>query len=214
MHLFDQLFRRWEHPLWFESEHGREGAFNAVALSEGKRIPVVGTKIAREGIAFVSNVEVRGTDVPLTFTIRRRTIPSRVRIVKDEHIRAAARTVHRYLCSFTTIAADDWDAIGRYVENTPEPELIENALSPEARSLPVHMVTKIVEQLVRLKRLNAPNGVTAPLIRLDMGPVFELTDGRRVRDITVMSRLRANNAIRSYHTRFRIFADDRLDVLG
>jgi len=27
-----------------------------------------------------------------------------------------------------------------------------------------------------------------------------------------MSRLRASNAIRSYHTRFRIFADDRLEV--
>jgi hypothetical protein len=207
MHLFDQLFRRWEHPLWFESEQGREGAFNAVALSEGKRIPVVGTKI-------VSNVEVHGTDVPLTFTIRRRTIPSRVRIIKDEHIRAAARTVHRYLCSFTTIAADDWDAVGRYVENTPEPELIENALSPDARSLPVPIVTGIVAQLVRIKRLNAPNGSSAPLIRLDMGPVFELADGRRVRDVTVMSRLRASNAIRSFHTRFRIFADDRLEVLG
>jgi hypothetical protein len=214
MHLFDQLFRRWEHPLWFESEHGREGAFNAVALSEGKRIPVVGTKIAREGLAFVSNVEVHGTDVPLTFTIRRRTIPSRVRIIKDEHIRAAARTVHRYLCSFTTIAADDWDAVGRYVENTPEPELFENALSPDARSLPVHIVTGIVAQLVRIKRLNASNGSSAPLIRLDMGPVFELADGRRVRDVTVMSRLRASNAIRSFHTRFRIFADDRLEVLG
>jgi hypothetical protein len=214
MHLFDQLFRRWEHPLWFESEHGREGAFNAVALSEGKRIPVVGTKIAREGLAFVSNVEVRGTDVPLTFTIRRRTIPSRVRIVKDEHIRAAAQTVHRYLCSFTTIAAEDWDAVGRYVENTPEPELIESALSPDARSLPVHTVTAIVAQLVRLKRLNAPNGSSAPLIRLDMGPLFELADGRRVRDVTVMSRLRASNAIRSFHTRFRIFADDRLEVLA
>ena len=214
MHLFDQLFRRWEHPLWFESEHGREGAFNAVALSEGKRIPVVGTKIAREGLAFVSNVEVRGTDVPLTFTIRRRTIPSRVRIVKDEHIRAAARTVHRYLCSFTTIAADDWDAVGRYVENTPEPELIESALSPDARSLPAHIVTRVVEQLVRLKRLNAPNGSSAPLIRLEMGPVFELADGRRVRDITVVSRLRATNAIRTFHTRLRIFADDRLEVLA
>jgi len=214
MHLFDQLFRRWERQLWFESEHGREGAFNAVALSEGKRIPVVGTKIAREGLAFVSNVEVHGTDVPLTFTIRRRTIPSRVRIVKDEHIKAAARTVHRYLCAFTTIAADDWDAVGRYVENTPEPELIESALAADARSLPVHIVTKVVEQLVRLKRLNAPNGTSAPLIRLEMGPVFELADGRRVRDITVVSRLRATNAIRTFHTRLRIFADDRLEVLA
>jgi hypothetical protein len=214
MRLIDQLLGKAVPPLWFESEQGREGAFNAIALSEGKRIPVVGTKIAREGIAFVSNVEVRGTDVPLTFTIRRRTIPSRVRIVKDEHVRAAARVVHRYLCSFTTIAADDWDAIGRYVENTPEPEAIESALSEDARSLPVHIVTKVVEQLVRLKRLNAPTGTSAPLIRLEMGPVFDLTDGRRVRDVTVVSRLRASSAIRTYHTRFRIFADDRLEVLA
>jgi anti-sigma factor ChrR (cupin superfamily) len=152
--------------------------------------------------------------VPLTFTIRRRTIPSRVRIVKDEHVRAAARVVHRYLCSFTTIAAEDWDAIGRYVENTPEPEAIESALSEDARSLPVHIVTKVVEQLVRLKRLNAPTGTSAPLIRLEMGPVFDLVDGRRVRDVTVVSRLRASSAIRTYHTRFRIFADDRLEVLA
>jgi hypothetical protein len=197
MHLFDQLFRKSEEPLWFETENGREGAFNAVALSDGKRIPVMGTKIAREGLAFVSNVELHGTDVPLTFTIRRRTIPSRVRIIKDDHIKAAARTIHRYLCSFTTIAADDWDAVGRYVENTPEPEVIQSALDPEARSLPAHIVTKVVEQL----------------IRLEMGPVFELTEGRRVRDVTVVSRLRAPNAIRTYHTRFRIFPDERLEVL-
>jgi hypothetical protein len=213
MHLFDQLFRKSEEPMWFETENGREGAFNAVALSDGKRIPVVGTKIAREGLAFVSNVELHGTDVPLTFTIRRRTIPSRVRIIKDDHIKAAARTIHRYLCSFTTIAADDGDAVGRYVENTPEPEVIQSALDPEARSLPAHIVTKVVEQLVRLKRLNTPNGTSAPLIRLEMGPVFELTEGRRVRDVTVVSRLRAPNAIRTYHTRFRIFPDERLEVL-
>lgn len=211
--MFDQLFRKWERPLWFESEHGREGAFNAVALSEGKRIPVVGTKIAREGLAFVSNVEVRGTDVPLTFTIRRRTIPSRVRIVKGDHIKAAAQTVHRYLCAFTTIAAEDWDAVGRYVENTPEPEIVESALSPDARSLPAPLVAKVVAHLVRLKRLNTPNGQTAPLIRLEMGPLFDITEGRKVRDVTVVSRLRAPNAIRTFHTRFRVYSDDRIEVL-
>ena len=131
MHLFDQLFRKSEEPLWFETENGREGAFNAVALSDGKRIPVMGTKIAREGLAFVSNVELHGTDVPLTFTIRRRTIPSRVRIIKDDHIKAAARTIHRYLCSFTTIAADDWDAVGRYVEADPHAlPVIRETLTP------------------------------------------------------------------------------------
>jgi hypothetical protein len=214
MRLIDRLLGKAGDSLWFGTDHGREGAFNAVALSEGKRIPVVGTKIAREGLAFVSNVEVRDTDVPLTFTIRRRTIPSRVRIVKDEHVRAAARTIHRYLCSFTTIAADDWDAVGRYVENTPEPELIENALAPDLRALPGHLVNTIVQHLVRLKRLNTPTTAAAPLIRLEMGPVFELTDGRRVRDVAVLSRLRETNGARSFHTRFRVFADDRLEVLA
>ncbi|MDQ6925629.1 MAG: hypothetical protein M3154_05260, partial [Candidatus Eremiobacteraeota bacterium] len=82
MHLFDQLLGKTE-PVWFEnSTNGREGTFDAVALCEGKRIAVLGTTVAREGIAFVSTVEVHGREIPLTFTIRRRSIPSRVKIVK------------------------------------------------------------------------------------------------------------------------------------
>jgi len=105
----------------------------------------------------------------LTFTIRRRTIPSRVRIIKDEHIRAAAQTVHRYLCC---VHDDSRRGLGRRRPlrgEHPRAGADRDALSPDARSLPVHTVTAIVAQLVRLKRLNAPNGSSAPLIRLDMG---------------------------------------------
>src|ERR1700709_1406977 len=108
MHLFDQLLGKME-PLWFENSNGgRDGTFDAVALCEGKRIAVLGTTVAREGIAFVPPVEVRGREIPLTFTIRRRSIPSRVKIVKAERMQAPKRVVHRSSCSFTPIPAHAW----------------------------------------------------------------------------------------------------------
>lgn len=211
MNLMDQLFRRPE-TLWFDSAEGREGNFEAVAVSGGKRIPVVGTRLAREGIAFVSTAEIRGSELPLTFTIRRRTIPSRVRILKDEPVRAAQRIVHRYLCSFTSIADADRDAVLRYVENLPEPnrdelEAYDSAsLSPRVRG-------EIADRLVRLKRLAPPAPGMAPLIRLDAQTVRQLDDGRNARDVIVHSRLRTATAVRSFQTKFRVYADDVVDVL-
>jgi len=212
MNLIDQLFRRPE-SLWFDSADGREGNFDAVAVSGGKRIAVVGTRLAREGIAFVSNVEVRGTDVPLTFTIRRRTIPSRVRIIRDEPVRAAQRIVHRYLCSFTAIADEDRDAVVRYVENRPEPAQPQPPLDDSA-SLSARVRGEIADRLVQLKRLAPPAPGMAPLIRLDAQVVRELEDGRRARDVIVHSRLRSGNAVRSFQTKFRVYADDRIEVLS
>lgn len=213
MNLIDQLFRRPE-TLWFDSADGREGNFDAVAVSGGKRIPVVGTRLAREGIAFVSTVEVRGNELPLTFTIRRRTIPSRVRILKDEPVRAAKRILHRYLCSFTLLADDDRDAVLRYVENRPEPLLDESSLD-DSGSLSARVRGDIADRLVQLKRLAPPAPGMAPLIRLDAQTVRELEDGRRARDVIVHSRLRtAGNAVRSFQTKFRVYADDRIEVLS
>ena len=88
MDLIGGLFKSSER-MWFEGASGRSGTFDAVTISEGKRIAVVGTRLSRDGLAFVSEVAVRGggSDVPVTFTIRRRTIPSRVRIIKYEPAR-------------------------------------------------------------------------------------------------------------------------------
>jgi hypothetical protein len=213
MTLIDQLFRRNE-TLWFDSAEGREGTFDAVAVSGGKRIPVVGTRIARDGIAFVSQVEMRGTEVPLTFTIRRRTIPSRVRIVKDQPVRAAERIVHRYFCSFTVIADDDRDAVARYVANLPEPAVVRaEPAADDSRSLAPRVRAQIADHLVRLKRLAPPAPGMAPLIRLDAAAPRELEDGRSARDVMVHSRLRTADGVRSFQTRFRVFSDDRADLL-
>jgi hypothetical protein len=213
MTLIDQLFRRTE-TLWFDSADGREGTFEAVAVSGGKRIPVVGTRLAREGIAFTSQVEVRGGEVPLTFTIRRRTIPSRVRIIKDQPVRAAERIVHRYLCSFTMIADDDRDAVARYVANLPEPTALRSETVVDSGILSARVRSTIADHLVRLKRLAPPAPGMAPLIRLEAQPAREADDGRTVRDVVVHSRLRTAGAVRTFQTRFRVFSDDHVDILN
>jgi len=213
MTLIDQLFRRTE-TLWFDSADGRDGTFDAVALSGGKRIPVVGTRIAREGIAFVSQVEVRGSEVPLMFTIRRRTIPSRVRIVKDQPVRAAERIVHRYLCSFTMLADDDRAAVARYVANLPEPAALVDETPIDSGILSARVRSQIADHLVRLKRLAPPAPGMAPLIRLEAEPVHNLDDGRTAREVVVHSRLRTSSAVRTFRTKFRVFSDDKVDVLN
>lgn len=213
MHLIDQLLGKTE-PMWFENASGRDGTFDAVAVCDGRRIAVLGTTLAREGVAFVSTVEVHGREIPLTFTIRRRSIPSRVKIVKAERMQAPKRVVHRYFCSFTAIAADDWDAVVRYVENMAEPRAVPMPplVDDECRSLTSKVQGLIVDHLVRLKRLAPPAPGVAPLIRLQAGPPQELEDGRTARDVRIHSRVQTDDRFRSYDTRFRVFSDEQVEL--
>ncbi|HEY0396270.1 MAG TPA: hypothetical protein VGD01_17430 [Candidatus Elarobacter sp.] len=209
MNLIGQ--RRRNEPRWFESASGRTGRFDAVATSSGKPVQVVGTRLAREGVAFVSGVALRDPELPLSFTIRRRTIPSRVRVLRHEPFREAARLVHRYYCSFTALDDADRDVVGRYVDGVPEPA-DEPAAHDTRTGLSTVAQTRIADQLVKMKRLaNAAPGL-APLIRLEAEPPRTLEDGREVRCFAVHSRLRTADGVRSFVTRFRVFADDQIDV--
>jgi hypothetical protein len=209
MNLIGQ--RRRNEPRWFESTSGRTGRFDAVATSGGKPVQVVGTRLAREGVAFVSGVALRDPELPLSFTIRRRTIPSRVRVMRHEPFREATRLVHRYYCSFTTLDEADRDVVGRYVDGVPEPTEEPAALDTRT-GLSTLAQMRIAEQLVKMKRLAPAAPGLAPLIRLEAEPPRTLEDGREVRCFAVHSRLRTADGVRSFVTRFRVFADDHVDV--
>ena len=204
--------RRRPEPRWFESTSGRTGRFDAVATSGGKAVAVVGTRLAREGVAFVSGVALRDPELPLSFTIRRRTIPSRVRVMRHEPFREAARLVHRYYCSFTALEEADREMVARYVDGVPEPaEPPTAAASPNGLSAIAQM--RIAEHLVKLKRLAPAAPGLAPLIRLEAEPPRTLEDGREARCFAVHSRVRTADGVRSFVTRFRVFADDHVDAV-
>ncbi len=218
MQLFDSLFGRRD-QRWFENgaAGARHGKFQAHALSDGRKIPVLGTTVSREGVAFVSPRQLAETELQFTFILRERTIPSHVHVDQSEAMQAPERVVHRYFCTFTAIAADDWDAVVRYVENKAEPK--KSDLAPktddEFRSLPAAIQGAIVDQLVRARRLNAPAPGTVPLIRMIAGRVHELGQGRTAQDVLIHSRVKIDDGgTRAYDTRFRVFSSQRIELIA
>ncbi|HTD37336.1 MAG TPA: hypothetical protein VK669_07470 [Candidatus Limnocylindrales bacterium] len=217
MQLFDSFFGRRE-QRWFENgaAGARHGKFQAHALSDGRKIPVLGTTVSREGVAFVSPRQLAETELQFTFVLRERSIPSRVHVDESEAMQAPERVVHRYFCTFTAIAADDWDAVVRYVENKPEPPKLAVAKKPddEFRALPSIVQNAIVDQLVRAKRLNAPAPGTMPLIRMIAGSVRDAGQGRTSQDVLIHSRVKIGDEMRSYDTRFRVFSAQRVELIA
>jgi hypothetical protein len=217
MQLFDSFFGRRE-QRWFENgaAGARNGKFQGHAVSDGRKIPVLGTTVSREGVAFVSPRQLAETELQFVFVLRERTIPSRVHVDQSEAMQAPERVVHRYFCSFTAIAADDWDAVVRYVENKPEPKA--SAIAPKAddefRSLPTAIQSAIVELLVRAKRLNQPAPGTVPLIRMIAGQVHEVGQGRTAQDVLIHSRIKIADEMRAYDTRFRVFSSQRIELIA
>jgi len=217
MQLFDQLFGRRE-QRWFENGAlgARPGKFHGFAISDGRRIPVLGTTVSREGVAFVCPKQLAETELSFTFQLRQRTIPSRVHVDQCDAMQAPERVVHRYFCSFTAIAADDWDAVVRYVENKPEPKHVEfqKKTDDEFRALPSVVQNAIVEALVRAKRLNQPAPGTVPLIRMVAGSVRDLGQGRTSQDVLIHSRVKIEDAMLSYDTRFRVLSSQRVELIA
>ncbi len=172
--------------------------------------------VASEGLAFVSGIQILASELLFTFKLRERTIESRVRVERGEPMQAPERIVHRYFCVFTAIAADDWDAVVRYVENKPEPKPAEPpkaVVDDEFRALPGRVQDGIVACLVRAKRLAPPSPGDAPLIRLRAGSVRDLGGGRSVRDVLIHSRIvTRDDGLRSYDTRFRVYSDERIEA--
>ena len=209
--------------MWFENgaSGSKHGKFIGHALHNGREIPILGTTVSREGLAFVSPTQISADELSVTFTLRQRRIPSRVKVQRGEAMQAPERIVHRYFCSFTAIAADDWDAVVRYVEDQPEPPKPATPAGPmvdeDFRTLPHAVQQQIVEQLVRLKRLAPPKPGHQPLIRLQTGAVRELGDGRSCQDVVIHSRIGGHHHAheqRSFDTRFRVYANHRIEVVA
>ncbi len=219
MMLFDSMFGRRDR-LWFENGAAgvRQGKFAGQVALDGKRLPIIGTAMSKEGLAFVSAIQILASELPFTFKLRERTIESRVRVERGEPMQAPERIVHRYFCVFTAIAADDWDAVVRYVENKPEPkpaEIPKPVVDDEFRALPGRVQDGIVACLVRNKRLAPPSPGNAPLIRLRAGSMRDLGGGRSARDVLIHSRIVSrDDGVRSHDTKFRVYSDERIELLA
>ena len=216
MQLLDQLLGRRE-QRWFENGAlgSRRGKFPGQAMDGGRSVPVLGTSVAREGIAFVSPLAVAQRELELTFTLRERTIPTRVRVEESDAVPTPKRIVYRYFCSFVAIAADDWDAIVRYVDNRPEPNAPAAAKKPddEFRALPIAVQNAIVETLVKAGRLEPPSPGTLPLIRMVSIAARASSRERSAQDVLIHSKVERADGMRSFDTRFRVYPNGLIELV-
>jgi hypothetical protein len=217
MGIFDQL-RGSRESSWFENGAAgtRQGNFHGHVSSPGGRIAIVGTTLCRQGLAFFSPVRFAETDLHVDFAVRSRIVKTRVRVERGEVVQSAKRVVHRYFCSFTGIAADDWDAVVRYVDDIPEPPPPAAAapvVDEAFREFPSAVQNEIVELLVGKKRLSAPRPGAAPLIRVRAYLPRDLGEGRSVRDVSVHSRIVIDHRTHAYDTRFRVYANGTVELV-
>jgi len=200
---------------WFarEPRSMRAGAFPMMVRLGTKIVPVLGTLASRFGVAFISEFKIDGPELTINMTIRSRTIPSRVRIVAQDEVRHKDKNVLRYFTQLVGIAADDWDALVRYVDDLPEPPppaARPAAADEDFRSLPLGVQRAIVGTLARARRVAPPDGDTAPLIRFNRIATRTVGDTTYT-DIVVHSRILIDGETKRYNTGFRLFPDGRIE---
>lgn len=205
---------------WFLSRVGdrrqykrRAGAYHLWWQYEADKVkPGIGMEISANGLVFIIQEPIPTPEFTLVCRIRDRKIPIRVRTVRDDIVDHKGAKWHRYMVNFTGIAADNWDLVVRYVNDTPEmpdrrkmqnQEMHEN-VDDAYRLLPMVVQEKIVAQLVEANKLEAPKPGQSPLLKLFYGGVQKKGDGGVYHRFNVHSRIKVNDEIMAYDTRFLI----------
>ncbi len=191
----------------------RPGAFHLWwQVAPDKLLPGIGTEISASGLVFIIQQPVTQTEFTIVCRIREKKIPMRVRAVRNDQVDHKGTKWHRYMCNFIGIAADNWDLVVRYVNDTPETpdrrKMQNQEMAPGVddayRLLPLAVQQKIIEKLVEQGKLEEPKAGQSPLLKLFYGGVQKLTNGSTMHRFNVHSRIKIKDDIMAYDTRFLI----------
>ncbi len=185
--------------------------FAVTLVSGSTRKPATGVEISANGLVFLTKELPAGKELNLAMTIRNREIRARVAVKRTEKASAGGTPVHRIACTFMGIAADDWDAIVRFVNDEPEPEnkaldeLKARRKEDDAyRLLPLRVQNRLVNILVSSNRLEPPHKDQLPALRLHLIGTHREPDGTQVHRVNVHSRKLIDDQWYAFDTQFLI----------
>lgn len=191
----------------------RPGAFH-LWLQTGATTSLagIGTEISANGLVFIIEQPIATQEYNLLVRVRDKKIPVRAKTVRTDQVDHKGKKWHRYMAEFTGIAADNWDSIVRYVNDTPEApdrrkfqnQEMDEKVDDAYRLLPMEIQQKIINQLVEQKRLEAPKPGQSPLLKLFYGGVTKKADGSVLHRFNVHSRIKVQDEVMAYDTRFLI----------
>ena len=180
----------------------------------------VGLEISPNGLMFIMPDPIARQEFNLIVRLRELNIPLRVKYIRGDQVQYQGKTWHRCMGEFQGIAADNWDAIVRYVND--EPELDRRKMQNQEpsdkvddayRLLPLALQQKIVEMLVGANKLEAPKDGQTPLLKLFYGGLVKRPGKKPAHRFNVHSRIKKGEEMMAYDTRFLIGEDGELSVI-
>ena len=181
----------------------------------------VGIEISPTGALFVLKEKPPGQEFTVVIQLGERQVRARVTVNRHDAVNQGGATWHRFATKFGGIAADDWDAIVRYVNNAAEPPESKAAEELKAvvqkaddafRLLPLAVQKQIVDTLVETNRLFPPPEGQAPLLRMTYSGHSKKSDGQEVHTCHVHSRITVDGEIRQYETTFLVDSSGKVQV--
>jgi hypothetical protein len=181
-------------------------------VSDTLQKPATGVELSANGLVFQMKEQPPAKQLNLAFTIRNREIRVRVEIKRTDKIPAGGMALYRFAASFMGIAADDWDAISRFVNDEPEPENkgfddIQDAQRKDDdayRVLPLRVQNRLVTLLIAAGRLERPSKDHLPHLRMHFIGSTREPDGTQSHRVNVHSRKRIDDHWYAFDTQFEI----------
>ena len=194
----------------------RAGAFHmwwqADPSDVNKNVAGRGIEVSPNGLVFIIPTPIAAPEFTVIAAIRERKIPIRVKTVRADTVEHQNKRWHRYMVSFQGVSADDWDAIVRYVNDTPEPadrrkmqnQEMADQTDDAYRLLPMAIQNKIIQMLVRTGKLEAPKPGQTPLLKLFYGGLVKQAGKAPGHRFNVHSRVVKDGEVFAYDSRFLV----------
>ena len=184
--------------------------------------PAMGHEISASGVQLFFKDEAPTSDFNLIMQVKERRIKARVTIAWSDKAEDGGQAIVRVGCKFAGISADDWDFLVRHVNEIAEPsgkleaelEALKNRPDDAYRLIPQAIQVKIVDMLVARNRLAQPSGTSTPLIKLYYGGCQNHPDGRKTYRLNVHSRIKAEDEMLAFDTRFLIEESGEVKIQG
>ncbi|MBV8601117.1 MAG: PilZ domain-containing protein [Candidatus Eremiobacteraeota bacterium] len=203
--------------------HKRKTLTYPIRWMKDENTPVdgAGQEISPTGALFILKEKPPNNEFTVTMKLGDRMMTVRVTSLRHDQLTQNGTTWHRFATKFSGIAADDWDAVVRFVNDMPEPENkvaddLKNVVqkSDDAfRLLPLSVQNQIVDALVSANHLARPGPGQAPLLRMTYSGVARRGD-QEIHRCHVHSRVDIEGEIRQYDTTFLIDGAGKVQVQG
>ncbi len=166
----------------------KKGRFNLVWVSGSEQVPAVGMEMSLNGCLIATKQAPKDKAFNVVMDIERRKIELRLNTARSGTILRDGTQWNVLGCTFSGVAADDYDALVRYLKGMEEVgnqgqkdlALARSGSDDAYRMLPQAVQQRVLTALAGAGRLEIPPAGQAPLLRMeDLGPAAD-GSGRRL----------------------------------